>query len=186
MCHALELCRVSRRFVVGLGNCRGSVDVLRSVDLAIAPGEVVAIVGAAGAGKSTLLLVASGLLGVDAGEVRWFGQCDRTIATERATYYFAGARSLRPPGVLRSRAPHLHLVDGVESLCLTSPRRISRWIEGRRESGDAVIVAMRTADAARDFATRVLTLRSGCVFSDDPVSVPARVAEPVEHSGFSW
>ncbi len=43
------------------------------VDLAIAPGEVLGLVGASGAGKSTLARLATGLLPMHAGERRWRG-----------------------------------------------------------------------------------------------------------------
>lgn len=48
--------------------------VLQGAALAIAPGEVVALVGASGSGKTTLLQITGGLDVPDAGEVRWFGQ----------------------------------------------------------------------------------------------------------------
>ncbi|WP_216912562.1 MULTISPECIES: ATP-binding cassette domain-containing protein [unclassified Synechococcus] len=47
---------------------------LEDVDLSLAPGERVALLGASGAGKSTLLAVANGLLAPAAGTVLWEGQ----------------------------------------------------------------------------------------------------------------
>ncbi len=47
----------------------GSLEVLHSVSLDIADGEIVSIVGASGAGKSTLLQIMGSLLSADSGEV---------------------------------------------------------------------------------------------------------------------
>ncbi len=57
----------------GVGVSLGGQVVLRDVNLALGPGEFVALVGPNGAGKSTLLRVVIGLLHPDTGTVRLFG-----------------------------------------------------------------------------------------------------------------
>ncbi len=48
----------------------GAVEVLKGIDLAIADGEMVAVLGPSGCGKSTLLRLVAGLETVTAGEIR--------------------------------------------------------------------------------------------------------------------
>ncbi len=60
----------------------GKIRVLHGVDVSIAAGEVVALLGPNGAGKTTLLRALSGLLPVNAGEVRFDGR-DITSITPR-------------------------------------------------------------------------------------------------------
>jgi branched-chain amino acid transport system ATP-binding protein len=52
----------------------GRTPVLRKIDLAVAEGEVVTLIGANGAGKSSTLRVISGLLAARAGEIRFCGE----------------------------------------------------------------------------------------------------------------
>jgi len=61
------------------------LEVLRGVDLEIAPGESVSIRGESGSGKSTLLNLLAGLDAPDAGTVLWDGSAD-TGARRRAAY----------------------------------------------------------------------------------------------------
>src|SRR5690349_22823542 len=62
---ALYLSKVERRYPQG----EGFLEVLRGADLAIWPGEIVALIAPSGTGKSTLLHVAGLLEKPDGGEV---------------------------------------------------------------------------------------------------------------------
>jgi lipoprotein-releasing system ATP-binding protein len=62
----IEVRGVDKSYAVGASR----VSVLRALDLEVAQGEMVAIVGASGVGKSTLLHVLGGLDAIDAGSIR--------------------------------------------------------------------------------------------------------------------
>jgi lipoprotein-releasing system ATP-binding protein len=72
---ALFLSRVARRYAQG----EGSLDILKGADLAIWPGELVALVAPSGTGKSTLLHVAGLLERPDDGEVYVRGRPTATM-----------------------------------------------------------------------------------------------------------
>jgi branched-chain amino acid transport system ATP-binding protein len=69
-------------FVQALESGYGKIRVLHGIDLKMDAGEVVALLGPNGAGKTTLLRAVSGLLPVNAGQVR-FGGRDITGITPR-------------------------------------------------------------------------------------------------------
>ncbi|MCC7195237.1 MAG: ATP-binding cassette domain-containing protein [Gemmatimonadaceae bacterium] len=75
---ALDLHDVTVRY----GTARHTA--LDSASLSVAAGECVGVVAGPGSGLTTLLLVAAGLVGPDAGHVRWFGSHRWTAA--RAAY----------------------------------------------------------------------------------------------------
>ena len=58
----------------------GATEVLRGIDLAVEPGEIVAVLGSNGVGKTTLNKALSGVIPVRAGKISFDG-----ISTERAT-----------------------------------------------------------------------------------------------------
>jgi NitT/TauT family transport system ATP-binding protein len=67
----VELCGVSVRFEVARGDY---VRALEGVDLAVEPGEIVALIGPNGSGKSTLLRVIAGLLAPSEGAAAFDGR----------------------------------------------------------------------------------------------------------------
>src|SRR5919112_1358503 len=73
----------------GIRKSFGALEVLKGVDLRIAPGEVVGLVGDNGAGKSTLMKMLAGAVVPDTGEIR----VDGTALTG------SGPRAARAAGI---------------------------------------------------------------------------------------
>ena len=67
----------------GAGKRFGGVVALDGVDLAIAPGQVLALLGANGAGKTTAIALLLGLVRPDAGQALLFGQSPQRLAARR-------------------------------------------------------------------------------------------------------
>jgi sulfonate transport system ATP-binding protein len=66
----------------GIGKKFGERAVLRNIDLAVLPGQFIAIVGRSGSGKSTLLRVLAGLDQPDSGRARLGGQAPRDAGAD--------------------------------------------------------------------------------------------------------
>ena len=79
--------------LVGISKSYGATEVLKNIDVSLASGEFLVLLGASGCGKSTLLNIISGLLSPTSGEVRIDGTCvnqvhpkDRDIAMVFQSY----------------------------------------------------------------------------------------------------
>jgi iron complex transport system ATP-binding protein len=102
----------------GIELALGGRPVLRGVDLGVAAGELVGLVGRNGAGKSTLLRVASGVLRPDAGSVRLGASPLETLSRREVALRLAvvAQDSAIPFAfsvaelVLMGRSPHLGLL----------------------------------------------------------------------------
>jgi branched-chain amino acid transport system ATP-binding protein len=103
--------------IEGLRAGYGAVEVLRGVDLHIAPGELVALLGSNGAGKTTLNSVVSGLVPTWAGRVLFDGQ-DLTSAHYRRVVQ-AGLIQV-PEG--RKVFPNLSVLENLELGAFTRAR----------------------------------------------------------------
>jgi ABC-type multidrug transport system ATPase subunit len=168
---ALEVIGLHKRFTAGVGSCSATNSVLRGVDLQVERGETAAIVGGAGSGRSTLLLCIAGLLSIDAGVVRRFGDDSRATAA-RCTGYYMTAEELWQGGV--SHSPMLHLID-LRDFPALQLGRVRRWLADESDEGGAALVVADSVDLARHVARRVAILRDGQLQDVQPIR--ARVAE---------
>jgi len=161
----------------GVGVRLGARRVLRGIDLAVTPGEIVAVIGANGAGKSTLLKAMSGLIAPDEGVVTLGGQplaeldaraLGREIAylpQERAVHWPLTVRRLVALGRLpfRSRvaAPSLEDRDAIEEAMAAMD--VTAF-------ADRAITELSGGERARVLLARALAQRPRFLVADEPTT----------------
>ena len=129
----------------------GTVVALRGVDLAVAPGEVHALLGANGAGKSTMVKILTGVLRADSGAIEIAG---RPVEMRRP----ADARRFGLAPVFQEPAmvPDLTVADNLR-LTGTDPRTIGQRLSAMDLDGldldeqarDIPLPFLRMLDLAR-------------------------------------
>jgi ribose transport system ATP-binding protein len=128
----------------GVRKAFGATVAIDGVDLAVAGGEVCALVGQNGAGKSTLMAVLSGALRPDAG----------TMLLEGRTYAPREPREARAAGVAMihqelSLAPHLTVMENIALGMEPAARGVLRWHEMRTTAENA-LAQLGHSDIAAD------------------------------------
>jgi ribose transport system ATP-binding protein len=161
----------------GVAKRYGSVVALRSVDLAVARGEVHGLVGANGAGKSTLVKILSGVVRPDAGEVQIAGRPVRLRSPAHAR-----ASGLAPVFQDPAFAPDLTVTENLR-LTGTGPaafrRRLAQLglgdVELGEPAGSLPLPLLRMLDLAR-----VLTHEPTLLLLDEiTAALPADYADRV-------
>ncbi|MFN3515063.1 MAG: ATP-binding cassette domain-containing protein [Phenylobacterium sp.] len=170
----IELSGVAKRY--------GSHVALAGIDLAVAEGEFVALVGASGSGKTTLLKTINGLVAPDAGEVRVLGGAAAGAPHElrrRIGYVF------QEVGLF----PHLTVAEniGVTSRLLGWDRpRIAARVEELldlvalpREMASRMPTALSGGQRQRVGVARALAAQPAVVLMDEPFGA----LDPVTRDG---
>lgn len=116
----LSIENVHMTFFPGTPNSRVA---LQGVNLQLAPGDFVTVIGSNGAGKSTLLNVVAGTLRADAGTVRIDGR-DVTRLSEHQRARYIG-RVFQNPAA--GTAPHMTIEENLAMALERGRRRGLRW-----------------------------------------------------------
>lgn len=152
--------------VEGVSKRFGETEVLRSVDLSVARGEVLAVIGASGSGKTTLLRCLNGLEIPDAGRV--------TIAD--TTVNFSPRPAPRELRALRDRSAmvfqHYHLFPHRTVLDPELVGDVLTLMRDLAAEGWTMVVVTHELQFARDVAQQVAFVDQGRVLE---YGVPAQV-----------
>ena len=178
--------------VRGLCAAYGAVRVLRSVDLRVRRGEIVALLGTNGAGKSTILRCISGLLRPDAGAITFEGEdithCPPEEVVRRGVCQVPGGRGLLPNltivenlrmGAYPIRKDKAAVAAGYERVYAAFPRLAERrgQLAGTLSGGEAQMLAIGRAFMTQPTVMMIDELSLGLA--------PLVVAQLVERSGRS-
>jgi ABC-type cobalamin/Fe3+-siderophores transport system ATPase subunit len=174
---ALSIISLSKSFRAGAGGCSARVSVLRDLDLALWPGEVVALEGTRASGRSTLLACAAGMLEPDAGAVLWFGArvaqpgavvyaSPRSVHPSRAGSVTRGERGALFASLNAAGTPGRARVLLVDDLYAAEPierRLVLSLVQEHSIAGAAILFAADEELAAASLVTRAVSLSNGAL-----------------------
>jgi putative ABC transport system ATP-binding protein len=168
---AAEAVALTRRYAAG----RHLVAALDGVSLAVAPGEVVAIVGPSGSGKSTLVSLLAGLDRPDAGSARVAGVDWETLAgaararlRRRCCGFVGQGLTLLPQATATENVAVPLLLDGVDPAACD--RRVAAALERVGLAGHAAKLPdqLSGGEQQRVAIARALVGEPVVVLADEP------------------
>jgi hypothetical protein len=168
---ALSIVSLFKSFRAGTAGCSARVSVLRDLDLALWPGEIVALEGTRASGRTTLLACAAGALKPDAGTVFWLG----ARAAPPGTIAYASSRA--PSSVCNvggalfaalsaAATPartRLLLVDDLDVAEPIEQRLVLSLLQRHALLGAAVLFAASPELAVAPLVTRAVALSNGAL-----------------------
>ena len=158
----------------GVSFAYGTVPVLQDVDLAVAPGEFLGIVGPNAGGKSTLLKLILGLLAPAAGRIRVLGRRPQAAspAIGYVPQYPAFARDFPvtvEQVVLTGRLARGRLLGGYRR----EDREMARWVMTQTEIADLAprrIATLSGGQLQRVLVARALACEPQILILDEPTA----------------
>jgi predicted ABC-type transport system involved in lysophospholipase L1 biosynthesis ATPase subunit len=169
---ALSACR---EVAVHYGSGESRVDALAAIDLAIGPGETLALRGPSGSGKTTLLHLLGGLLLPSAGEVLWKGRslalldaaARGEVRAAGIAYVFQGSNLLPNFTALENVAFTAWLAGRGERRVELGPEELLALV-GLDGKGDALPGELSGGEAQRVAIARALALGPELLLCDEP------------------
>lgn len=137
----------------------GGFKALDGVDLSVAPGEIVGLIGPNGSGKTTFINVVSGLLSLDGGTVTLAGEAITTLPAHRRAARginrtFQVPKPFASLTVRQNLEVVAHGAEGPADLDAVLDSVELGGVTARRRAGELTSVQQKMLDLARALATR--------------------------------